>query len=342
MIRRTGHPHGTTAFPDGALVSNQPYDISLIMHLPRTPNNIQAGNFMLDLSLLPATTSTLSSSLLPSSIGPNNDTIAQSRRAAILKYVSPIARTAGTLTFVPLYIFGFSQESETLTVPMFEGVEFANGAGNVPQAARVVIEADEKMQFYEARLRIIARLGGLRWLLYNHRIFSFLVFTVSFWGSSIISMGLVWLFLSIYLNAGPNNSNKGTGPKKEESDSNGSAIKPEPTPESEIFDPTSLEDLSDTARTFPTYGRQRPLQDHGPGNRDSPQLDVIKKEEDEPGLSAAVAAMQPLTAEADDEDDFEDAGGSWRDSGVGTSLDEERRTGVQRRRKAVMGPGAGR
>ena len=45
---------------------------------------------------------------------------------------------------------------------MFEGVEFARGAKNVPDKAQVVIEADEKMQFYEVGINIVARFGGLR------------------------------------------------------------------------------------------------------------------------------------------------------------------------------------
>lgn len=47
---------------------------------------------------------------------------------------------------------------------MFEGVEFAKGAQNIPQEARVVIEADQKMQFYEVGIRVIAKFGGLRFV----------------------------------------------------------------------------------------------------------------------------------------------------------------------------------
>lgn len=47
---------------------------------------------------------------------------------------------------------------------MFEGVEFAKGAQNIPQEARVVVEADQKMQFYEVGIRVIAKFGGLRFV----------------------------------------------------------------------------------------------------------------------------------------------------------------------------------
>ncbi|KAL9129542.1 MAG: hypothetical protein Q9217_002029 [Psora testacea] len=330
-----GHPHGATTFP-GVLVSYQVYDISLVIHLPRTTNNLHAGNFMLDLSLLPtAASSTISRSLLPASIALTNKTIAQSRRSAILTYTSPLTTTASTLAFLPFYILGLNSESETLVIPMFEGVVFTKGAGEIPQAARVSIEADEKMQFYKARLRIIAKLGGLRWVLYNHRILSFLVFTTAFWASSVLSMGIVWLFLSIYLDA--ESKGKGKLAKKEESDTDGSAIKSEPTPDPETFDPTSLEDLSDTARTFPTFSHQKPLH-YTP--REAEQVPIVKIEEhmeDAPVQSLAAAAV-----EADDEDNFEEASSAWRDSGIGTSLEDERRAGVHRRRKALMGSGVGR
>ena len=50
-----------------------------------------------------------------------------------------------------------------LEVSMFEGVEFARGSKNVPDNVQVVIEADEKMQFYEVGISIVARFGGLRY-----------------------------------------------------------------------------------------------------------------------------------------------------------------------------------
>ncbi|KAL9636465.1 MAG: hypothetical protein Q9164_002803 [Protoblastenia rupestris] len=293
---------------------------------------------MLDLALLPSVSPpTLSSYISSASVVATSDPIARSRRPSILTYISALTDTASTLTSLPLYVLGLSSESEILTIPMFEGAEFAKGAANVPQAAKLIIEADEKMQFYEARLHIIAKLRGLRWMLYNHRILSFLVFTTSFWCSSIVSMSIVWLFLSIYLSTGPDTRRKVV--KKEDSDTNDLAIKLEPTPDSEIFDPTSLEDISDTSRTFPTFGRQKPLRYSSSEVDPTPS---VKREQREDAL------IQPLVAtaaEADDEDDFEDAGvisSAWRDSGIGTSLEEERRAGVQRRRKAGMGGGNGR
>lgn len=210
-----------------------------------------------------------------------------------------------------------------------EGVEFAKGWANVPQNVKVVVEADEKMQFYEVGIRIIARFGGLRWILYHHRIFSFFFFTTTFWSSSMLSMLCAWLILSSYFDASP------TRPK-DEADAKSGYIKQERS-DSDIQDPTSLDDLSDTSRTFPTLGRQKPLHFTGRGLVKEEEDDEIKREEEEVMRSTDI---QPLVGEADDEDD--DTMGElsgWRDSGIGTGLDEERLASVQRRRKAMMGSG---
>ena len=61
----------------------------------------------------------------------------------------------------------------------------------------------------------------------------------------------------------------------------------------------------------------------------------IKEEEE----IERTTGIQPLVAEADDED--EEAGDplGWRDSGIGTSLEEGDRRGVQRRKRNMFGGG---
>lgn len=236
-------------------------------------------------------------------------------------------------------MLGWKSESELLSVAMFDGVEFPKGRANVPQTARVVVEADAKMQFYGAGVRVVARLGGLRWALYHHRVLSFVFFTTAFWSSSMVSMALAWFAISAYLGSSSSASSTSV---KVEPDTNGPVVKRERS-DSEAFDPTSMEDLSDTSRTFPTLGRQVPL--HFTGRKDVKKEEEIKREEDEVMRSTEV---QPLAAEADDEDDDMSQGTfnfrndmsqetmSFRDSGIGTGLDDERLASVQRRRKALM------
>ena len=138
-------------------------------------------------------------------------------------------------------------------------------------------------------------------------------------------MTVAWFAISTYL-APPDKT-------KTERDS---TVKRERS-DSDAFDPTSLEDLSDTSRTFPTLGRQTPL--HFSGRR----RDIIKKEEEEEGIQNEISqstAAHPLAAEADDEeeedDQFSQGTSGFRDSGIGTGLDEERLASVQRRRKGLM------
>lgn len=281
---------------------------------------------MLDLSLL-APSNKANPDGVTSFFGNNSASVlARSRRPAILTYASPIIDTANTLSGLPLHLLGWKKESEFLEVGMFEGVEFAKGWGNVPQSVNVVVEADRNMQFYEVSIRIIARFGGLRWILYHHRVLSFLFFTTTFWSSSMLSMLLAWFLFSSYL-ATPTTT-------KPETISNGSARLKSEQEDSETFDPTSLEDISDTPRAFPTLSRQMPLQFTG-------RPAVIKKEDNnvkEEEETVQLTGVQSLIAEADDEDDDVSEGISgWRDSGLGTGLDEDRVTNVQRRRKALIG-----
>lgn len=271
--------------------------------------------------------------------------LAHSRRPAILTYTSTLVTTANTLTGLPWYVLGWKKESETLAVSMFEGVQFAKGSTNIPDTVNLTIEPspEAEMQFYDAGLRIVARFGGLRWLLYHHRFLSFFVFTTVFWGSSVLSMLLVWLGLSMYLS-----SSDTTVAKNEGFHEPNGILKSERTDSDAAFDPTSLEDLSDTSRTFPTLRGQAPLRFSSSAARAA----KAKEEEDGEGASRikregeivdgtmAGIPVSPLTgleAEADDEDEDEGFGSEWRDSGIGTSREDERREDARRRRKGGVG-----
>ena len=160
-----GSPFGTARL-ESSLTSLQPYDISVHLHLPRTPSNLEAGNFMVDLALLPPT-NTLSdaSDILPAFLNPVNgspNNIWRARRPAILTYASPLLDLAYRLSTLPLYLVGWRKESERIEIKMFDGVEFTRGTKNVPDIVRLTIEADNKMQFYEVVVKIRARFRGLR------------------------------------------------------------------------------------------------------------------------------------------------------------------------------------
>lgn len=137
--------------------------------------------------------------------------------------------------------------------------------------------------------------------------------------SSMFSAGLAWLFF--------HHSFVPTAIKSENSEpsSNGKRIKSEPPSDSDPMDPFSTEDFSDTSRSFPTLGRQVPLHftraDSGI-KREGSRREERAKLNRELESQASNTGIQPLAAiEADDEDDMH-AGASWRDSGIGTSLDD--------------------
>lgn len=161
LILSDGHPWGTAPLgPE--LVSLQAYDVSVRLELPRTPSNLAAGNFMLDLALLPyppTTSPTVTGT--DSSVTP----MARSRRPAILTYSSPMVDTANKLSRLPLYVVGWQREAEILEVQMMEQIELPRGWRRSPNSLRLEVHSDEKMQIYSAKVKFKARFTGLRYSL---------------------------------------------------------------------------------------------------------------------------------------------------------------------------------
>ncbi|KAK1143014.1 hypothetical protein N8T08_007078 [Aspergillus melleus] len=216
-----GHPWGTASLGSG-LISLQPYDVSVELELPRTPSNLNTGNFMLDLTLIPNP-----SSPVLDSANASTDSSLRSRRPAILTYSSPLIDTASKLSFMPFYVLGWQRESEKLQVPMMERVQFARGRRNIPDSVRLEIHSQQQMQVYKAKVAFRARFTGMRWLMYNWRITSFFVFTFMFWSISMISATIAWLTLAAIFNTG---EDKTVILKKEDRDD--TRIKQEPLEES--------------------------------------------------------------------------------------------------------------
>lgn len=92
--------------------------------------------------------------------------ILQSRRPAILTYSSPLVDLARRLLRLPLYVLGVRREAEKLEVSMGERIEFARGACNLPQALRLEIQSDAKLQVYSAQVEFRARFTGLRYVIF--------------------------------------------------------------------------------------------------------------------------------------------------------------------------------
>lgn len=254
------------------------------------------------------------------------------RRPALLTYTSRMISLTRRLLSLPLYALSLAHESETLVVGMAESVEFsprvpAYALLELQAQTRAPSESEVKMEVYDARIMFTARFSGLRWLMYNHRVVSFLVGVGCFWGTATVVMGLVWVGIRVRMGG----EREGTGVLNGEGDESAVEVKIKEggVKEEETDDP----DLSDTPRTFPSYGRQQPL-------RYEPR---VKSEGEEEGLVIDETAIQPL-GEADDEDEDGDGGyggfGGKTDSGIGTSFSEGgEKIGLARRRSKGRGGG---
>lgn len=142
-------------------MSSQPYDVAVILDMPRTPKNLDIGNFMVDLTLYARQTG---GSVIPVE---TSNPISQSRRPAILTYSSPLVDLARRVLRLPLYMLGWRREAEILEVPMMEKVEFPRGTKNLPQSLRLEIQSSSEVQIYSARVEFRARFTGLRYVFFT-------------------------------------------------------------------------------------------------------------------------------------------------------------------------------
>ncbi|OJD18090.1 hypothetical protein AJ78_01862 [Emergomyces pasteurianus Ep9510] len=266
-----GHPYGTARLGI-ELICGQPYDVTVALYLPRTPSNLAAGNFMLDLALF----STVDTSTNTST---ETNLIARSRRPAILTYASPIVDMARRVYKMPLYVLGWQKEAEDVKVHMMERLEFEGKKEAMPRMLRLEIQSEERMQVYNAVVRFDARFSGLRWIMYNWRILSFFILSSTFWIVSMICMASAWIALAI--RAEPTLAK---GPKSEDENGDGEtssdiSIKEEGSDEEDGSSKLSL--------------RRR--------RRTSSEAEQIKQEEDieEPTMIQPLAGEGPSEIETD-------------------------------------------
>ncbi|EMC92983.1 hypothetical protein BAUCODRAFT_151362 [Baudoinia panamericana UAMH 10762] len=312
------YPYGVAALrPD--IVSVQPYDVVVELTLPRTPENVDAGNFMLEVALLapneklsPTTEETLHAGLVPST---DSALLARSRRPAFLQYRSPWIELVYKLTELPWYLLNFRSETEKLRITIFEGVEFAKGWRNVPATLNLMVQSTHRLQIYTAKAIFRARFRGLRWLMYNYRFLSAFVFISSFWMTEMIFAGIAWFVVSVFIM-----------PRTQDVKAEGvheiaARVKAEP----EDDEPAMR--MSDTERTFPTTSGQQPLRYQA-----EPR---IKQEEDESTVVVPDHIVKAADADIEDEDEDVD----FFDSGLGTSLESSsasKRDSVRRRRGRLI------
>ncbi|OQO10665.1 hypothetical protein B0A48_03963 [Cryoendolithus antarcticus] len=323
-IRREGNGEaglvkGTVTHPwaevdlRGEVVSQQGYDVVIEVTMPRTQGNREAGNWMLDVSLLASPTRTSGDS----------EVLARSRRPAIMTYRSSPTELVHRLASLPRSLVSTQQsEAETLVLPVFDQVSFPKGTANLPSTLRLELQSPRRLEIYAVLVKFRARFRGLRWLMYNHRILSAFIFTSAFWGVEVVVAGIVWLLVASKLGGSSekvhSSKTEQRGRIKHEHDDDDGGV-----------------GMSDAERQFPTLSSQAPLRYRavkveGPG--------VVKIEAEEEISVQDLRDALPVGGEADDEDEDADL---FLDSGIGTSLESSNtRPGgsVRKRRSKESGP----
>jgi len=349
------HPRAEYSIKSNVLISQQPYDISIILNMPRTPTNIAAGNFMLDLTL-----------------HGSGSSLHHSRRPAILPYSSKITDLATTFLNLPFYLVGARDlNSIILTIPMFEELQFARGRDNIPTHVELEVRTQTahdlqvgscppqpQLQIYSAEITFHCRFRGLRYLVYNYRYLAAFIFPPIFYVTSFATLIIVWALITVpkwnhhsFVKSSPEQPNIKSEPEtsdrlKTESDNDISIKVEKQTP--------ALSDR-DIPTTFPALGRNaKPLQ-YNPQASEPPSAPPSYDQ------AAPVQEDNDHQAHADDED--EESEDEWQqlqrirermakeaqarqrqmrlqmqhDSGIGTSLESENTTiksepGLVRRR----------
>ncbi|KAI0129473.1 putative adipose-regulatory protein-domain-containing protein [Xylariales sp. AK1849] len=195
------NPFGVTSITDELMLETA-YDVSVELTLPRSPPNLDRGNFMVALFATKSSIENPAQSwTLPSDpylhVNPSN-VVFSSRRPILLPYKDPLVSQASRVLFLLWHMLHPTAEAVTLEIPMGELVEFRN---QLPLSLLLDVQAGQTLQVYEARIELVARLTGVRWAMYNHRILSFVVCTTAFWLAEMGSMGVAWAVLAYCIKA---------------------------------------------------------------------------------------------------------------------------------------------
>ncbi|KAI0548233.1 putative adipose-regulatory protein-domain-containing protein [Xylaria curta] len=193
------NPYGIlTLSPD--LMQEQAYDVTVDLTLPRSPTNLERGNFMVALYALKSAPVNPALLSLPLSISNSGDPyqhvtedniVFASRRPVLLPYADPLVTTASRVLFLAYYlVWPTAAETVTLKVQMGELVEFERG--RLPLSVLVDVQAGQDLRVYESCVTLVARLSGMRWFMYNHRVLAFVVCTAAFWIAELVAMGAAW------------------------------------------------------------------------------------------------------------------------------------------------------
>lgn len=305
------NPYGITSLSSPAVKSAQDYDVSVEISMPRSPTNIERGNFMVRLHLLDLD---VNSGLVDAAqnfadnhqVFEGHTILFSSRRPALVPYVDPVVSLASRLLFLPYHILSSSSQTSSMVVPLAEHVSFPKGSA-LPASAYLEIEAGQTIQTYDVALILSAQLSGLRWIMFHYRLPTYIIFTFFFWVCELLFMVAVWgLWTMLTSSPGGTDINRGK-----------SAFRNIHARESHSFGDDELSD-----------GQS------GPPYKIEPAMKSEFRVKEELERERPLSELPIGGADADDEDDEDEDdkyGSSKLDSGLGTSYSEDGRGSIRRR-----------
>lgn len=149
-------PTAGVTLAEPIMVPGHTYALTLLLRMPESRPNVNAGNFMVGLTLLNRA----------------YETRVAVKRPAILRYSSDLLRGLGTMTLLPLMMLGRKDESQLVDVPLVES--FYNDPQNPAETATLFLSRPG-LQVYDATLAVTANLHGVSFYMHTYRIPSFLI-----------------------------------------------------------------------------------------------------------------------------------------------------------------------
>uniref|UniRef100_U5EVA8 Seipin n=1 Tax=Corethrella appendiculata TaxID=1370023 RepID=U5EVA8_9DIPT len=138
------------------LMVGQPYKVYLHIDMPESPKNHDLGMF------------TVCARMTDQS----NKHGIDSCRLAMLHYKSPLLKQITTWMLSPLFVFGYREEIQHISVELFTNFEDDQ---NYPITKVKVQIKSKDVQFYSVRLQIAAHFTGLRYFMFNWPVLSAVV-----------------------------------------------------------------------------------------------------------------------------------------------------------------------
>lgn len=196
------NPFGVAPITPPLPKTEQHYDLSITVTLPESPRNTGRGNFMVALHLLDNDVSksmdVLHSPESGRSLVDPQSVIYTTRRPALMPYVDPTVSLARRLVWLPFHVVFPKNDVYSMTLPLAENIVFSRSS-RVPKSIYVELQAGQDIQTYEAAVTMTANLRGLRWILHNYRIVSFITLTLGFWSMEMLFAGLTLFTLGIFV-----------------------------------------------------------------------------------------------------------------------------------------------